>query len=121
MKTQLISIDPFGGVESLQFKGTGIDLRDMGNARIERVSDIVFDETTQRWQIKLLLGECAGELVPGALVSAALSHAEAEDMPHTSFEWELAGPLAAFREYDDAVAAEVLVVQWARLTGAFAI
>lgn len=123
MKTQLITIDPFGGAESLQFKGTGVDLREMGSVEIQRVSDVVFDSALQRWTVKLLLGEKAGLPLTAHMVEKARSHAEAEGIPFTPFSFEKRGrrSLATFQEYDDAVAAEVLVIQWARLTGAFAI
>lgn len=112
MRTQLITIDPLGGIESLQMKGDALDLRPFGRAAIERTTEIIWNEDKQAWGIKLLHGALAG------LVTLALYCSHAESNTPDDFEViadESIVPL--WREYDDAVSAEVELVQGLRVAG----
>ena len=84
---QSLAISPSGAISGLQLKGSGVDLRKMGKASIRRVSDIVWCEASQRWQVKFLRGALAGQRL-----------------------LDQAGIPMEYEEYDDAVKAEVSFV-----------
>lgn len=102
MSEQVIFIDEIGGVSSLDFKGRGIDLRQLGEARIERTTEILWNQGAQKWYIKYLTGRKSGTLA-------------------TVGDWTLFGNGSAvifgedgellFDEYDEAVQHEIVLVQ----------
>lgn len=113
---QVITFKPDGTIEGLQFKSKGIDLRKFGRAKIERTSDIIFDEDSQKYSIKFLHGTIAGQ-------TARLMHAKFFDcVPALEammgpFGDAEARTVLLFDEYDQAVAVEVLLIQSARVNG----
>lgn len=92
---QVITIKPDGTMAGLQHKpGKGVDLRQFGPAKIERASEIVFNEDTQKWNIRILCEPWGGEII--------FLHG------HGVLE---------FQEYDDAVTYEIEILNKARLAG----
>jgi hypothetical protein len=101
-----ITILPDGSLHSLQ-KRTGPDLRALGNRSIVRVSEIVWNEQAQGWQVEFKQGPFAGRALP---LEALYNIAEAP--PRIILDgcpvWE---------DYESAVAAEVAVVEAAQASG----
>lgn len=115
-KTQLITITTQGAVEGLDFKKQGLDLKQFGKAKIERTSEIEWQEAEQKWAIKFLHGTDAGKL-------ATYRHAYDFAVNVTDGLNILGWPdgdddaVILFDEYDAAVAGEVLLIQSARKAG----
>lgn len=114
---QVITFRPDGSIEGLQFKGKGLDLRRFGRAKIERTSDILFDEELQKFTIKFLHGACAGQQARLQHVRHFGAQEEVEAAFRPLLEGEDSGTLLAFAEYDDAVKVEVILIQAARVAG----
>jgi hypothetical protein len=115
MNMQVLTISPTGEVSGLQRKpGQGFDLRKLGKAQIERVSEIVWDEENQNWFISILRGFFADRLVSSVLWAAYVS----ETLPGAGCTIRDDGVLL-FEDYDQAVKAEVEFLDRARLAGHF--
>lgn len=118
MPQQLITIDERGAVSGLQFKsGKGLDLRKLGRAEIIRSSLIEWSEAFQMWYIKLLHFKKSEEL--GELVTDRLwAHGLGEEAPlPAQCRCNERGDdgILFFEEYEDAVTAEVELIQALRL------
>lgn len=99
---QVITIDENGVIEGLMHKrGTAVDLRLFGEAAIERVSLVEFDETKQKFFVRFLKGALAGRILSHPLYAMATGVAQ-------SFKAKEYTML--FDDYEDAVAAEVTVL-----------
>lgn len=105
--TQVISISPKGEVSGLQVKpGKGFDLRKLGKAKIERASEVLFNEDNQKWYVQIVKGKYAGDTV------TYMRHQRALGEPvMTNCDFTL-----HFNEYDEAVQAEIAVLDHIRLT-----
>lgn len=102
MTEQVITIDLNGSLESLrQKKGQGVDLREFGAVQMERVSEINMNETTQKYYVSFLLG-----LLAGRNLSQGLYHTLKEDDAFLAHSRER----QYFDEYEDAVEAEIFVL-----------
>lgn len=113
---QVITFKPDGTIEGLQFKGKGVDLRKFGRAKIERTSDIIFNEDSQKYSIKFLHGTLAGQ--PATFAQAADFNVPiTEGIDCFGFPPGERDQILLFNEYDEAVTAEVLLIQSARLNG----
>lgn len=114
---QLITISPGGALEGLQFKpGKGLDLRRFGRAKIERTSDIRFDDSRQLWHIVFLHGSLAGQSATygvAKVVGARFDNPVIAEAMRTLPETEC----IFLGDYDDAVAAEIEILQAARKAG----
>lgn len=114
MKQQVI-IKPDGSVSGLDFKKKGLPLTQLGKAKTKRVTDIVWDEESQKWVIKFLMGELEGSLL-------AYSHITKMGLPlppvDNNLEARDTDGVLLFSDYDDAVSAEVFFIQAARRQGA---
>ena len=87
--------------------GAGLDLRPFGDAKVVRTSDIVWDTPSQRWLVRFLHEMHGGMSLSVDIVrDAGLTAAQLP--PH-----EILPPISVllFAEYEDAIDAEVLVVQ----------
>ncbi len=93
-----------GAVSGLQTKGGGFDLRGMGMAVIGRVSDILWDVDSQAWEIHMLRGTRSGVLTVERLREVGMIHETPCKIPR-------------WREYEDAVTAEVEYVNACILRG----
>jgi hypothetical protein len=121
--TQVITITPAGTVSGLQVKkGKGFDLKALGRAAIERVSDITWNERAQAWTIKLL--EPAPRMYRGVMTRAVIDDAGVT-LPDTArldniSRWSNAPvELVLFDDYDDAVRFEIEFLNSLRVRGVF--
>lgn len=94
---QVITVTPDGEVSALRVKkGSGLDLRSLGSTvEVERVSEILWEEVAQKWFVKFVAGPMAGKFIvkPGSTATCY------------------------FDEYEDAVEAEIAVLNYVRLQG----
>lgn len=110
---QVFTITPTGGIEGLQRKpGQGVDLRRFGRAQIVRASEIVWQEDAQAWCIDFLTPP---EPFRGPVTLVMLIAADALRLAQT----DVLGPggVCLFPEYDQAVAAEVRLLDHLRRSG----
>jgi hypothetical protein len=113
---QIITIDTLGNIETLKRKkGKGIDIAPLVKKQtIQRISLVEWDEENQKWFLTLQLGTLAGcvmsheivRRVTGAVIAAEIAP-DAENA-RTALLWD---------DYDDAVKAEVEIIEQARLAG----
>lgn len=96
---QVITIDLDGSMESLrQKKGEGVDLRTFGVAVMERVSEIVLDEKTQKYKVHLLTAPFNGRDMTNYLYGIVM---------YCDFSLKTAFAPKLYDEYEDAVAGEI--------------
>jgi hypothetical protein len=108
---QLISIHPDGSITGLQFKKRGINLQMFGRAATRRITDIEWNDETQNWQIRFLLGKLAGTLLHPFL-------AELAELPREFWgTGSVDDAVLRYDDYDLAVKAEIEVIQRLRLKG----
>ncbi len=86
---QVVSIAPDGAISSLRRKD-GLDLRQFGNVEIQRVSDIKWNSYNQKWYVEIIAGPKKGFIFP-----------------------------LYFKEYEDAVVAEINFLDTLRKQGIF--
>lgn len=123
---QVIIIRPDGSIHGLQHKrGQGFDLRKMGNATIARETLIEWDEEHQMWFIEW------AQDGPGFRKGTRWGHGTladagflAEDMAGAEWwghcgERRLPAPTIYFADYEDAVTAEVKVIQSMQAAGRY--
>lgn len=112
---QVITIGADGSVSGLQRKkGQGLDLRQLGDAKIERVSEIKFEEANQKWFVLPVSGAFEGHALTDRLWNKYCAPLD----PKADFIGERDGVLY-FEDYDDAVKAEVAFLDAARRVGVF--
>ena len=128
MGNQVVTIHPGGGISGLQRKrGRGLDLRQFGHAKIERVSEIIWYEPLQCWRVNVLdldacrwMARACSMRYPSPGISLNRYHWVAavadEDPDGTATDTARAVPLK-FHDYDDAVAAEVAFLDALRIRG----
>lgn len=115
MKKQVITIEQDGSISGLQRKpGQGMDLRQFGKAQIVRASEIVWDEAVQHWFVDVL--QEAGK---GPLTTTKWREAGLPAFPVGANCGLEAGSTYYFKEYDEAVAAEIAYLDALRLTGKY--
>lgn len=115
MNQQVITVQPDGTISGLQRKtGKGVDLRQFGQARIERVSEITWDEDRQRWTINVISGPMVGTLLGWATWRGA----GFTSIPK-GCKVRTGSGLMTFEDYDDAVATEVAYLDMLRKRGVF--
>lgn len=108
---QLLKINKLGGIESLDFKGRGIDLRKFGRVAIERSTEILWNEQYQKWYIQFLnLGRFSGKVLDTGIAWLA-------NCGQPCFVPQMRGVCVSddltllFDEYQGAIFCEVLVIQ----------
>ena len=107
MATQVITIGQTGSLLGLRSKkGEGVDLRKLGPAKIRRITNIVWADDCQKWFIVWASGMRSGDRVQ---VPTCLWAVSMESL--ASYE------TVFFRDYEDAVSAEVEVIQTLQLAG----
>lgn len=114
---QVISIGPDGSISGLERRGSNVvDLKQFGRAKIERVSEILFDEGRQRWYIQTTMA------APFSLRTQVIHRAHLERchfyyIAHAHCPTQHPDCPAYFDSYDEAVSVEVLVLDHWRLRG----
>ena len=108
---QVVTIGPNGEISGLDRKKKGLDLRQFGKAEINRVSEIEFNSSTQKWFVHVIRGRFAGIALARGHYLDHLGHipeggAVNEDTLIVEFD-----------DYDTAVAAEVAFLDAVRLKG----
>ncbi len=115
---QVVTIAPDGVISSLRRKD-GLDLRQFGNVEIQRISDIKWSTTFQKWYIEIINGPKKGV----KLHRNEWEQAGFCELPHNShFSLRLLprnGPLILFKEYEEAVEAEIIFLDDLRRKGVF--
>lgn len=96
---QKVFIKKDGTIEGLQVKkGKGIDLRQFGKAKIERASEIVWNEKLQKWFIKVLVGRFKNRVLTTGMFS---TYTKSNDIS------SLVDKEMYFEDYEDAVKKEI--------------
>jgi hypothetical protein len=117
MGRQVLTISPDGTIAGLQVKpGKGFDLRQMGRALITRASEVLFSEAKQQWYVEVRDGRAAGRLIDQEMVASALAWDRLPMGTLTATVRDVENVLV-FEEYDDAVAAEIAVLDGLRERG----
>lgn len=121
---QVVTIGPDGTISGLQHKkGQGFDLRALGKAQIKRASEVLWSEPYQGWYVEMRggAGRYSGWPLSRDLMRLA---GDPEVPPHTTglipANGEPPQPSALtllFEEYEDAVKAEIAVLDALRLKG----
>lgn len=117
---QIISIDSEGRLTGLDHKKKGLNLCQFGAAKITRATDIVWNETLQMWQVKFLQGELAGHILCiDHLHDAGTSYVNLREhvIKHGTTAPSSMNGSVVFSDYDDAVIAEVYIIQAYTLRG----
>ena len=124
--TQVITIDPSGGMSGLQRKqGQGLDLRQFGYARIKRTSLIQWHEERQRWFIEILSYDVRrglGYHDGGVLILTIelwREYTSRAMSPTNSNHMQGLDTYVFFEDYDDAVRAEIEFLDALRLRGVY--
>lgn len=111
MKTQIISIAPDGALSSLQHRGPSVDLRQFGSAKISRATLIEWDEKRQAWFIRWF------DSGDAPWTSHTFEEAGLDYRELAGWLGELGSDVVYFREYEEALHAEVAVLQALQLRG----
>lgn len=114
---QVVTISPDGTISGLQRKaGQGLDLRTLGKASIERVSEIKWDEDRQAWYVEVISGP-----LTNLILTAQYRHKVAglEGWFPEGATISTGTGILYFDDYDDAVRAEVEFLDAMRLKGVF--
>lgn len=112
---QVITIGHGGSLSGLQVKpGKGLDLRQFGKAKIERVSEILWDEEAQKWYVQIIAGPLKGEVLTAPLWDEGVAKPTPSGSTVTRTDYRL-----DFDDYDFAVRAEIEVLDAFRLKGTY--
>jgi hypothetical protein len=112
---QVITIRPDGSIIGLDHKKKGLDLRQFGKANIRRVTLIEWHEHYQLWMISWTEEVC---FPSETWMSTLFEDAGINWSDHNGLGIDQGGEsLILFSDYDDAVGAEVAVVQAMQLSG----
>lgn len=117
---QVVSIATDGTISTLQHKGgKGLDLRTLGVVDIQRASEVRWNEDEQAWYVVFCIG--AGNYANWVLSTYFLLSDENYDdlfqVDTLSFRVHDISGILLFREYEDAVVAEIAVLDRLRLRG----
>ena len=126
MTYQVITIGADGSMAGLQRKpGQGISLLQFGHAKVERASEIVWDDMAQRWQVSIFSGDhytANGLQLTGTTLTDRMWLAGARLNPNTLTQLggeagESPDHPVLFLDYDAAVRAEIAYLDALRLAG----
>jgi hypothetical protein len=118
----LVTITPDGTIIALETK-KGLDVKALGHADIKRSSLIVWQEEEQAWEIHLLHGQFRGIVTAGTFLMYAngcgVAPAKYYQKPtrwwHKLNPWKRYPMIPLWNNYDEAVAAEIVIIQTMRL------
>lgn len=118
---QVVSVLGDGSVSGLTRKGDkAIDLRQLGMADIERVSEIIFCKTQQKWRAKIINGPMAGHSITVDDIRAAEQNSGVslglDEITSIKMGEDY---VALFDDYDTAVKAEIMVLDYLRQAGIY--
>jgi len=110
--SQIITIKPDGSMFGLDHKNKGIQLKEFGPANTERVTLVEWDELYQRWTIEWFRRRNDTTWTPEEFKAVGLTHElfHGEQFETMMDRTGIETPVY-FAEYEDAVAAEVAVIQ----------
>lgn len=112
---QVITILPDGRMQGLDHKRKGLDLRQFGKAKTERVTLIEWEETRQRW---FIVWTDRVYFPPQNWTRQTFADAGVSTDPWpVQFDSLAMDETVFFVDYEDAVAAEVAVIQAMQLKG----
>lgn len=113
---QVISVDPEGNFYGLDHKRKGVDLRQFGTSKIQRVTLIEWNEDRQAWLINWTEAVC----FPPQVWSVSLfidAEVRWESHRGVAVSSGSGDDIIIFTDYEDAVSAEVAVIQALQLAG----
>jgi hypothetical protein len=126
MSKQVITVKPDGSLFSLQHKkGQGVDLRQFGHAKVERVTLIEWSEHHQKWFIRwksedVLLDGLSWDFDTFQSAEVDYTAFAGEAIPEAEHDFFSVGDrIVYFADYEDAVRAEVAVIQNLQRSGQF--
>lgn len=111
---QVITIDPEGNMMGLDHKRKGLDLRQFGKAKTHRATLIKFDEDFQMWRISWSEDV---EFPAQLWTSETFMSCEVRWGAFNGISMLEPYDVIFFQDYEDAVAAEVAVIQAMQLKG----
>ena len=111
MSKQVLIVDPHGSIRGLVHKKSGVDLRRLGRAEIERVTLVEWDAEKQGWYIRWY-GSNGDEVWGEQMRTYVLKTPRCRLL-----NWRLEDGKFLFNEYDEAVEFEVAVVQQLQIEG----
>jgi hypothetical protein len=121
MPTQVITVRPDGSIFGLQHKrGQGIDLRKFGHAEVKRATIIEWDQHNQEWFIRWVSEDA---LLHGlswdydTFKNAQVNYEDFQGQAVAELSDDEGDFVVYFQDYEDAVAAEVAVIQAMQVAG----
>ena len=120
MVQQIVTISADGSVSTLQRKkGKGVDIRPLGNIKIERATLIEWSTVDQRWFINVLRPTVLAWMKLGGLLD--IGHWQRAGLNDNGPGGSVVGQdgVLLFEDYDDAVAAEVAFLEALRASGTY--
>jgi hypothetical protein len=121
MPTQVITVRPDGSIFGLQHKrGQGIDLRQFGHAEVKRATIIEWDQHKQEWFIRWVSEDA---LLDGlswdydTFKNAQVNYEDFQGQAVAELSDDEGDFVVYFQDYEDAVAAEVAVIQAMQVAG----
>ena len=123
MNRQVITIGKEGSMTTLDHKKKGVGVSSIGKRSIKRVSEIEFQDEFQMWGVRFLQGQLKGNLAKlhpehigdydkGSLPLSLVMNSESINEDYTNENGEF-----LFSDYEDAVNAEVKIIQWMQVNG----
>lgn len=120
---QIITVGPDGSLFGLLHKrGQGINILSLGHAKVERVTLIELCEERQAWFIKATKATHEGPIcwTPAFIRASGVDPDTLEGRVFPKARGTLGDTVAYFSDYEDAVAAEVAVIQALQVAGRLA-
>jgi len=112
MKEQVITIGQDGSMLGLDHKRKGVKMQEFGQAETQRVTLIEWDAVKQEWFIKWYGRKADKAWAVHEFASVGLDYRSLEGRTHGGTQ-----AVVYFKEYEDAVEAEVVVIQSKQLDG----
>lgn len=113
---QVITVSLDGKLSGLDHKNKGLDLRQFGKANIQRATLIEWDSYRQLWFIRWECGEHSSDIWTDELFDTF--GVDVESLGGSIYRDELEDSnIVCFTDYDEAVRAEVAVIQAMQLSG----
>jgi hypothetical protein len=108
MSAQVITVRPDGSLFGLDHKRKGLQFRQLGRAETRRETLIEWDAELQAWYIEWFTGPRKGQRWTTSMVPPDLRDNTTQERVYSG---TMLNAIAWFADYEDAVVAEVAVVQ----------